>query len=118
MDKGIAAWLATKKLLGGQVWEDETEKAIQESDAFLALLSTRSVTKRGHVQAELKKALEVADKRPEEDIYLIPVRIEECDVPSKLQHIHCIDSFAPDDLGEILASLRACAARIGVASGL
>lgn len=118
VNKGIDAWLAPKRILGGQVWKEQTEKAIQASDAFLALLSTRSVTKQGRFQSELKKAVDIESTMPEGRIYLIPIRLDDCRVPSKLEDIHCIDSFKPGDFGEIAASLRACAEYIGVALDL
>jgi hypothetical protein len=45
----------------------------------VAILSKNSVGKRGSVQKELKQALDVLDEFPENEVFLIPARISECD---------------------------------------
>ena len=62
-------------------WKAEIQKAIQKSDFFLVCLSTCSARKRGVIQDEIKEALETWRKKLEDDIYLIPVRLEGCEVP-------------------------------------
>jgi hypothetical protein len=46
-------------------------------------------------QAEksVRFALDVADEQPEGAIYLIPVRLEKCDVPKRLQRWQWVDLF-------------------------
>ena len=80
-EQGLSPWLDVKKLLPEQEWKLEIEKAIRDSDIFIACLSKNSVDKKGFVQAELKRALDVADLMPEGKVYIIPVRLDECDVP-------------------------------------
>lgn len=71
----------------------EIEKAIQSSDIFLACLSTHSVDKVGFVQTELRRALEVADLMPEGKIYIIPIRLDECEVPFRLKNLQWVNYF-------------------------
>ena len=75
-------------------------EAIGGCSYFLAVLSTRSVSKRGFVQKEIRKALEIADTFPENQIFVIPVRIDEC-VPSfeGLKKLHRADLFPDYDIG-------------------
>lgn len=82
---GFDVWVDEDKLLPGHDWELEIQRAIRESDAVLACLSQRSVTKSGFVQRELRLALNMADEKPEGRIFLIPVKIEPCEVPDRLQ---------------------------------
>ena len=91
---GFNIWFDKKSLLAGQKWKIEIKKAIKNSSHFLALLSPRSVSKRGFVQKELKEALELLDEFPESDIFLIPVRLEECN-PSheRLYELHWVNLF-------------------------
>jgi hypothetical protein len=72
----IDAWLDTKCLLPGQNWKREISKAIKNSAYFLALISKRSVNKRGVVQKELKQAPDVLQEIPSHHIFLIPVRLD------------------------------------------
>ena len=37
-----------------------------------------------YIQKEIKFALDVADEQPEGTIFLIPTKLEECDVPERL----------------------------------
>jgi cold shock CspA family protein len=93
---GVSLWMDTHDLLPGQPWEREIEEAISRSSYFIALQSTRSVGKRGHVQKELRRALEVADRYPEDELFLIPVRVEECEPTFRaIRKLHRLDLF-PD----------------------
>jgi len=82
---GFAAWLDRKKLLPGQNWPRRIEDAIANSDFFIACFSTRSVKKRGGFQAEIRFALDCARRVPLDEVFLIPVRIDNCPVPARIQ---------------------------------
>jgi hypothetical protein len=82
---GFAAWLDCRKLLPGQNWPRRIEDAIASSDFFVACFSTRSVRKRGGFQAEVRYALDCASRVPLDDVFLIPVRLDECRVPARIQ---------------------------------
>ena len=95
-DAGLNPWLDKESLLPGQQWELEIRKAIKNSAYFLAVLSSNSVDKRGYLQKELKFGLEVLDEVPESQIFVIPARLNECDMPyEKLRKYHYVDLF-PD----------------------
>ena len=66
---------------------------MKNSQAVLVCLSNNAITKEGYVQKEIKYALDVADEKPEGVIYLIPVKLEPCQVPgrlSKWQWVKCM----------------------------
>ncbi|MCP4112858.1 MAG: TIR domain-containing protein [Desulfobacteraceae bacterium] len=94
-EAGADTWLDDDELIPGQDWKAEITKAIKKSGHFIALISTKSVEKRGFVQTELKKALEVLSNIPGKDIFIIPARIDDCGIPDELEHLHCADLF-PD----------------------
>ncbi len=94
-EAGADTWLDDDELIPGQDWKAEITKAIKKSGHFIALISTNSVEKRGFVQSELKKALEVLSELPGKDIFIIPARIDNCGIPDELEHFHCADLF-PD----------------------
>lgn len=79
--KGFSPWLDEIDLLGGQEWDVEISNAIRHATIFLACLSKRAVGKRGYIQTELRYALSAFAERPAGSIYLIPVRLDECEVP-------------------------------------
>ena len=91
---GVSLWMDSHDLLPGQLWEREIEEAISRSSYFIALQSTRSVGKQGHVQKELRRALEVAEAYPEDELFIIPVRIEECEPSFRaMRKLHRLDLF-------------------------
>ena len=92
---GFEPWLDEEKLLPGQNWPRAIERAIDECEFFIACYSRESVSKRGPFQREIAYALDVALHVPLEEIYFIPVRLDDCalpvDIARKIQHV---DLFA------------------------
>lgn len=106
---GINVWFDKESLFPGQKWKSAINKAIRECQYFLVIFSTNSVTKRGFIQKEIKEALALFEEFPEDEIFIIPVRLDKCE-PSyeKLRDIHRADMF-PDwehGLTKILARLK------------
>lgn len=106
----IDPWLDEEKLLPGQDWNMEIEKAVETTDAVIVCLSKNSVTKEGYVQRELRFALNLADEKPEGTIFVIPFRLDDCIIPHRIRMWHRVD-YSPS-LGldasflKIKASLR------------
>lgn len=89
----IDPWVDEKKLLPGQDWRLSIEEAVETSDIVIICLSTNSVSKEGHVQKELRYAREIALEKPEEALFLVPVRLDECEVPRGLRFYQWADYF-------------------------
>ncbi|MGA7192990.1 MAG: toll/interleukin-1 receptor domain-containing protein [Anaerolineales bacterium] len=89
----IDTWVDEKKLLPGQDWRTEIEEAVETSDIVIICLSTNSVTKEGFVQKELRYAREIAFEKPEETIFLVPLRLDDCSVPRGLRFYQWGDYF-------------------------
>ncbi|WP_250286727.1 toll/interleukin-1 receptor domain-containing protein [Frankia sp. CiP1_Cm_nod2] len=106
-DDGLDAWLDAEDLLPGQEWDLEIRRAIRASRSVLVCLSSASTDKRGYVQKEIKYALDVADEQPEGAIYLIPVRLEPCEIPDRLRKWHWVNLFEADGYAKLLRALRA-----------
>lgn len=107
--KGVDVWLDENDLIPGQKWKIEIKKAISESRYFIALLSSNSVSKKGYVQKELKIALDVFDLYPEDEKFIIPIRIDECKPRTeKLNDFHWADLFPDYETGirKILRALK------------
>ena len=115
--ESVDPWLDEEKILPGQNWAAEITKAVRSSDIVLACLSNDSITKEGYVQKELKLALDVADEKPEETIFLIPVRLEECDVPTRLQHLQWVNLFEYKGFERLIYALRARAESLELTIG-
>jgi len=83
--RGFAPWLDRRKLLPGQDWPGRIQDAIENADFFVACFSTNSVNKRGGFQVEVRHALECARRIPLDDVFLIPVRLDDCRVPARIR---------------------------------
>jgi hypothetical protein len=93
---GCSPWLDKDRLMPGQNWTQSIERAIAGADAFVACFSARSIAKRGMFQSELRHALECAGKRPLDDVFFLPVRLERCAVPQRIaDQMQYVDLF-PD----------------------
>ncbi len=103
---GFTPWMKSQDLLPGQQWKLATKKAIREADFFVACLSEVSVKKRGFVQKELKNALDLWEEKLEDDIYLIPVRLENCEVPDSLDGFVGVNLFEEDGFSRLAAALQ------------
>jgi hypothetical protein len=87
-------WIDSEHLLAGQPYKSVINKEIKNSTYFFALLSSKSVSKKGFVQKELKTALDLLGESPQSDIYLIPIRLEDCEIhDDKLYDLHWVDLF-------------------------
>ena len=104
---GFNPWLDEMSLLPGQDWQYEIPKAVRESDIVIVCLSKASINKTGYVQKEIKYALDVADEQPEGTIFIIPLRLEECEVPIRLRKWHWVSLFTDDGYDSLIRSLKA-----------
>jgi formylglycine-generating enzyme required for sulfatase activity len=101
--------LDKKDLIGGQNWRSVIPKAIADSQLFIACLSQRSIAKQGFVQREFKMALNQYADRPPNSIYLIPLRLDECDIPDlrqeeyglNLRDLHWLDYWEEDGFEQL-----------------
>ena len=66
---GFDAWLDEERLLPGQDWSLEIEKAMRASDVILLCFSSVSVAKEGYIQREFKRAMQFQEEKPEEQFF-------------------------------------------------
>src|SRR5690606_28529933 len=105
LDNGFNPWLDKKKLLPGQQWDFEIKKGLREANYVILLLSSNSVKKRGYVQREFKLALKYYEEKLEEDIYLIPIKLNKCEVPENLSSFQWTELNEDTSFEIILTSL-------------
>jgi TIR domain len=89
----IDPWLDEEKLLPGQDWNLEIEKAVESSDAVIVCVSSTSVAKEGYVQKELRQVLNIALEKLEGAIFVLPVRLDDCSLPRQLRDKQFLDYF-------------------------
>lgn len=112
---GVDPWMDKKDLLGGEDWERGIWRAVQRADFFVLCLTENAVGKRGFLQREIKRAQQEWENKLQDDIYFIPLRLEECDPPESIKRkFHWVDFFEDDGFENLLRSLREGANRRGL----
>lgn len=87
-------------MLPGQNWPQRIQEAIGNADYFIACFSKHSVGKRGGFQAEVRYALDCANRVPLDDVFLIPIRLDACRVPTRItRETQYIDLFPDREAG-------------------
>lgn len=110
VQEGATPWIDVKHLLPGQNWEAEIEKAFSDANVVILLLSKSSVNKRGFVQREANDAIERLRYKQPTDIYVIPLLLEACEVPSHIaKRLQYIDLTAAGAWDQVKASLKVAA---------
>jgi formylglycine-generating enzyme required for sulfatase activity len=111
---GLQPWLDEEDLLPGQDWPLEIPKAVRAADVVIVCLSRASISKTGYVQEELKLALDAADQQPEGAIFLIPLKLEDCDIPTRLRRWQWVNFFEEKGYDKLMRALRARACSLGL----
>jgi hypothetical protein len=109
MAAGMAPWLDRKKLLPGQAWSRAIERAIETSDFFVPCFSIVSAHKKGQFPYELRHALRCADRLPLDDVFLLPIRLDNCPVPRSISaQTQYVDLFPDWDTGlnQLVSAIR------------
>ncbi len=97
---GLKPWLDTENILPGQNWDEEIQKAVTNSKFFLPLFSNNSIKKGRYVQREFKLGMKTAKEIPKGQIFIIPAKLEVCEIPyKKIRSIQYVDLFPSWDIG-------------------
>jgi hypothetical protein len=102
---GVKTWIDKQRLLPGQDWRRAIERAIDRADFFVACFSRRATRKRGQFPYELRYALRCAERMPLDETFLMPVRLEHCELPQRIHSTtQSVDLFPDWDAGVRLLS--------------
>lgn len=82
-------------MLPGDEWELLIEREIEGCDYFLAFLSSRSVSKTGYVNRELRHAMKQRTLKPSGERFIIPILLDDCEVPHEMRGIHFVKMWKP-----------------------
>ncbi len=113
-EKNIDAWLDEKKLLPGQDWDLEIKKALRDSDVIIVCLSRNSISREGYIQKEIMNALDIADEKPEDTIFIIPLKLEDCQTPRRLSRWQWVNYYDENGYEMLMRSLRHRASKLAV----
>lgn len=110
---GFNAWIDNKNLLPGQNWDFEIRRALDKSVCILILISKNSFNKRGYVQREIKFALDKLSEMLVDDIYIIPILLDDISLPEQLSHLQSIKISESGFSEKIKSSIKYQLVRLG-----
>lgn len=112
--RGLDVWMDSLRLKPGQDWRFEIELAMDKAEIVLAFISKNSVDRRGFVQRELRNAIDKAQEKLAEDIFLVPVLLDaDLDLHPSLKRLHYVSAFDHDALQRISDAIDYQAQRLG-----
>ncbi len=111
--EGINAWIDTEELNPGENWDLGIKRAIRACPYIIVLLSLNSISKKGYIQKEIREALDIAETVPEDQIFIIPVRLEKCSVPERLQKWQYTDLYIEQNKQKLIQFIKS---KLGIAS--
>ena len=104
--EGADVWLDREKLIPGQDWQYEIRKAIHDSDLVIVCLSRRFNRQGGYRHEELKIAINKAHSLREGGTFILPARLDRCELPPALRRWQRVDLFEPDGLKKLVNAIR------------
>lgn len=102
--EGFQPFMAEEHIGPGDRWLRKVRKEIFTSHFFLACVSSNWIDKDSYFYDELNIALGIDDDP--EDVYIVPVRLEKCELPRVLRKYSTADVFTPGGLDKLVSKLR------------
>ena len=104
-NENIDPWIDEYKLMPGSNWNREIMNEIRESDSVIVCLSNRMIQDQSYYQLEIDTAVKVAENM-RDSIYLIPVKLERCDIPTSLSAFQCVEYYKSGGHAKLIRSLQ------------
>ena len=112
VNDGVEAWLDKESLLPGQDWNLEIRRAVRKADVVVVCLS-KQFNQAGYRQREVRLAIDAAMDKPDGEIFIIPLRLEECDSLESLHKWQWVDLFEESGYRRLMLAFNEKAKRIG-----
>ena len=111
---GLRTWIDVEDIVPGERWEAAIEKALRQADFILVCMSTHSVAKRGFAQREIKRALRAEEEMLEGDIFLVPILLDSCEIPTALQQFQWVNATSDAGFAAVTMAVREGCQRRGL----
>ena len=92
-------------ITGGEDWLHAINIAIDKCELFVPILSNNSVNRRGMIIKEVQRALDKWNGMLPSDIYMIPLRLDDCPIPELVQRLQVIDWKAGKGKSKLLHAI-------------
>jgi len=103
--RGFQPWMDTRDIAGGEDWGLAIQRAMRRANFVLVFISHSSLGKPGVLQDEIKAGLLIREANLEGERFVIPVRLEKCEIPESLKPYQWINYFDRDGRPRLLKAL-------------
>lgn len=114
---GFNPWMDSQNLTAGQNWDFEIQRALDQSSVIVVFLSSNSVGRRGYVQREIRLALKKLEEKLVDDVFIIPVSLEDVERPRELAGIHFLDASQASAFEDLRIAVSQQLSRLGAFEG-
>ncbi len=108
-EAGMNPWIDKEGIRGGDQWDQLLEKQIKGVDYFLVVQSNALAAKgkqKSYVNKEIKLALEERLKFPDQITFILPVKIEQCELREEFSTWQCTDLTDFSNIENLLKDIR------------
>jgi hypothetical protein len=110
---GWLPWMDTQNIVGGMDWERQIQEQIRQADLFFLFASPQSVARRGILQREIRTALHQAQEFLPADIFIVPLLLEDCEIPDEISRYQWVDIRQPDWQEQLIRTVLTAQAQRG-----
>ena len=90
----------------GEKWQKAIQRALEKSTGFVYCLSKNSSNPKKVLLWEGRQARKKADGLPDDAIYFVPVRLDDCGYPASIRRFQVVDWEGGNRKGELVRALR------------
>lgn len=109
---GLKVWMDERQILPGENWDSVIMSSLSGIEVVIVCLSRRPIDGGSYFLREIKFALDLAAGKPPDSIFIIPLKLEACDLPEILAQFQAVDFYHEDGYERLKKSLKKEAARI------
>jgi ActR/RegA family two-component response regulator len=103
--RGFIPWMDIKSTIRGK-WGPQMQKAIKDSDYFLACFSSGSLRKKQSVfREELTLARRIQKRLFRGEVFIIPVMLTDCEIPEEFEQLQRVNLFEKDGFAKLVKML-------------
>lgn len=103
-EKNFAPWMDKINIRSGKKWEREIFKAINKSQIILFFISKNSLKADKYFHKEMLEAL--LNKKKNENVIIIPVLLEQSNIPAQLQAYHGVELYKDNGLQKVVDDIK------------
>jgi uncharacterized protein (TIGR02145 family) len=104
---GLHPWVDKLDIPPASDWDREIVKNIQAARIVVVCFSRQLVSKTGYVQRELEIAFQMAQRQPSDAMFLIAVRLDDCEVPARYRYVRHVDLFQEKGVDTLVELIKA-----------